>query len=227
MKITPNQNKSFRDILVSVDIDWGQFEERIMPRTDYHAEYPRLVHKTTELFFGFRNNEVSGNWYVEFSPGDNNKTLSSYPITKDWAEVIKLFKAWSELMKREIEAHNFLNQLKKFSENQIGGQGLYDINENKFEKEEEDFIKNQLSEFGQKIEKIDSIQNQLSEIQKHIEYLNSRLDKKYPKVDWLNIFVGTIVSIITAEGMENLKDPSVVENLKLLFHTITQRRFLK
>lgn len=227
MKITPIQKKSFHDILVSVGIDWKQFKENIIARTDFHTEYPRLVHKATELFFGFRNNEISGNWYVEFSPGENNRTLSSYPITRDWDGVIQLFKVWAELMKREIDAYDFLNQLKKFNENQIRSQGLYDINEDKFAKEEEDFIRSQLSEFGQRIIKIDLVQNQLSEIQKRIEYLNSRLDKKYPKIDWLNIFVGTIMSTLTAEGMESLKDPSVMDNLKLLFHTVTSWRFLK
>ena len=159
MRITPNQKKSFHDTLVAVDIDWGQFEEVIIPKTEDHGEYPRLVHKPTELFFGFYHNEIFeslypqiGGWYVEFSPGEGNRPLSSHPTVNGWEGVMKLFKVWSDLMKKEIGAYDFLDQLNKFTQDQTKNKGLYDnIKEEKFEKEEEDFIKNQLIEFGQKI----------------------------------------------------------------------------
>ena len=235
MKITPIQKKTFHKILVANDIDWEQFDEIIIPKTDDHIEYSRLVHKPSELFFGFYHNEIFdslypniGGWYVEFSPGERNVPLSSHPTVKGWEGVIELIKVWADLIKNEIAAFDFLNQLNKYHEAKIINQGVFEINkEDIFQKEEEVFIRNQLSEFNKKIEKLDIVQTQLIEIQKRIEYLNSRLDKQYPKVDWINIFVGTLVGSLTTEGIESIKDPNVIEHLKLLFHTVTSGRFLQ
>ncbi|QSE98702.1 hypothetical protein [Fulvivirga lutea] len=234
MKITPKQKKSFQENLTAKNIKWGEFGVVTISENDDHQEYQRLVHNPTELFFGFYHNEIFqslypdiGGWYVEYSPGSNNTPIASHPTVKNWEAVMELFDTWSELLKLEIEAYDFLDKLKEFSRSQSEINNLPTDAEQQFEPSEEIFIKEQLDHFSEKVSKLNLLPEQLSEINLKLDYLNSRIDKKYPRVDWLNIFVGTIISTLSGVGMENLKDPSVIEHLKILFHTITAGRFLK
>ncbi len=234
MKITPKQKKSFQENLTGKKIKWSEFGEITIPKNDVHQEYQRLVHKPTELFFGFYHNEIFqslhpniGGWHVQFTPGENNTPIASRPAIKNWEAVMELFNTWSELLKLEIEAYDFLDKLSEFSITQSEPTTFPVDIEQLFKPSEETFIKEQLQQFGEKISGLNLLPEQLSELSIKLDYLNSRLDKKYPKVDWLNIFVGTVFSTLSSIGMENMKDPNVIEHLKLLFHTITGGRFLK
>lgn len=234
MKITPNQKKAFYDILTAKGLDWDEFIENLVPETEDHQEYPRLFHRHSDLFFGFYHNLIFeslhpeiGGWYVEHRPGQNNMPLASFPTVKGWEEVLKLFRQWADLMLVEISSYNFFKDIKEFQED-LKNINLYKTikREEPLTSKEEKFIRNQLKIFEEKLEKTDLIEEHLISLKQKFDYLNQRLDKKYPKIDWLNIFIGTIVSIIAIESIEAYKETGIMENLKELFYTIIKMNLL-
>lgn len=234
MKITPNQRKSFYKIITDNNILWEDFNEVEISKKDHQPEYVKLVHLPTGLYFGFYHNALFerlqphiGAWYVEFTPGEKNTPYFSKATNKDWKTVLNYFKKWVKLLNSELEAHSFLSQLEYFKKTL--NTSSYTLAEygTQFDNFEENYIRQELQELKDKIKELDLLREDSQKIQLKIDYLTDRLEKKYPKIDWLNIFIGTVVSSLTDGSFELIKEHSFIEHLKLIFNTLTNNRFLK
>ena len=230
MNLNPKQKKLFYDIFTLNDISWNDFEEIQVELEGLPHDGINLIHKPTQLFFLFGYNSLSptygsGRWMVSFAPGQNNIPQTTIPSIISWDEVLRNFHIWVKMLKEQIEAHIFMEAVQQYKDS-VNSYTLDFSMEEPFKPNEEAFIKEQLLLIQDKLKDLDPLKEQVEIINSRITYLINRLDKKFPKVDWLNIFVGTIMSTMATEGIDLAKDPTIMDSIKLLFHTLSGGKFL-
>jgi len=224
--MTPNQKKTFYEIITSNDLNWNEFSEKVDVRSE--VEYPRMVHTSTSLYFEFnfdanyQHLDVGGGWTATLAPGENNTPKEFRMRMNSWDQIKDLITIWVGRLKKEIESYNFLNELESFRERFGNLKTSNFLTEEKFSDSDKQFIKDQLSIFKKEVRLQNGTvqEEKINFIDAKINYLIDRLEKNYSKIDWVNIFIGTIFSLIVTEGIEILKEPSVLKHLKFLFQTL-------
>lgn len=227
----PSQKKRICEVISELEFDWLDFStEDIEDKADLIGS--KLLHIPTDLYFEFYYNKnfeglEVGPWRVYHSPGENYKPRDSHPaFNHTWEHVIKLLKAWLKLLKNEIDSQSFIDKMFAY---QISGKenlnngGLFD---QPFSEDDSQIIRMQLNAFKTEMVDIENYGAEIAQINQKIDYLIDRLDKKYPKIDWINIFVSTVFQLLVSEGLEIAKSSVFIERVKLLFHLITGGKFL-
>ncbi|CAD5254342.1 MULTISPECIES: hypothetical protein [unclassified Imperialibacter] len=232
MKLTPKQEKELAEIVLSNSIDWGNFEE--VQVANAGKEYSRLIHKPTGLFFEIFHDVLfetvhqnMGGWHVYFTPGNDYSAYSSFELIKGWDNVKIIFKSWIALLQDEIQASEFLDDIQEFASTPTE---KFDFSEDVLLNEDEvSQLTTELLLLKQKIESLQG-ENQMvvQSLEAKIDYLISRVDKKYPKIDWINLAMGTIVSMFSSEASDFIKShPELFDHIKFFFHLVSNGKFLK
>jgi hypothetical protein len=190
MKLLTSQKNSIFELIQDDDFfSPNQFE---IVENDLMGEFKtRLEFKANRSFyFNFFDTDYVNKLYVNFSPGDEQFIDSSATIT--WNEALSYFENWLYYLQREITAPNLWEKFKteiseidyfnNFSNQKFSFAEVTEI------AEKIDVLKNSLSA-------IPLILNQQQEILLRLDHL-SETAKELGKFDWVNLFIGTIVSII-------------------------------
>ena len=190
MKLLTSQKNLIFELIQDNDFfSPNQFE---VVENDLMGEFKtRLEFKANRSFyFSFFDTDYVNKLYVHFSPGDEQFIDRSAIIT--WNESLSYFENWLYYLQREITAPNLWEKFKteiseidyfnNFSNQKFSFAEVTEI------AEKIDLLKNSLSA-------IPLILNQQQEILLRLDHL-SETAKELGKFDWVNLFIGTIVSII-------------------------------
>lgn len=142
------------------------------------------------FYFNFFDTDYVNKLYVNYSPGDEQLIDTSKTIS--WNESLGHFENWLYYLHREITAPNLWEKFK----NEISEIDYF----NNFSNQKFSFT--EFTEIAEKIDILKSglssiplILNQQQEIIFRLDHL-SETAKELGKFDWVNLFIGTIVSII-------------------------------
>lgn len=147
--------------------------------------------KNSEYIFNiFEDRNYVKAVYVNYIPGkDAYKEISSFIA---WSEIVNHFQQWINNVSSELNEPNYWDSLEQeistinFSNN---------FKKSKFTEREFEELKSKVELLSQNINSIPFLVEQNKEIKRELERL-TELAKDLGKVDWLNLFVGTIINII-------------------------------
>lgn len=190
MKLLTSQKDLLFEVIQENDFfSHNQFE---FIEQDMMGEYrTRIEYKLNRLFyFVFNDSDSVNQLYVSYSPGDEQFIDSSTRI--NWNSALAYFDNWLYYLQREITAPNLWDKFKT----EISGISYQnDFNNQKFSFAE-------YTEISQKIDQLKSSLSSIPFILNQQEVIISRLDhldetaKDLGKFDWINLFVGTIISVV-------------------------------
>jgi hypothetical protein len=190
MKLLQSQKNSLFEVIEEIDFfSHNQFE---LVENDSMGDFKTRIEfrANRNFYFAFFDTDYVNNLYVNYSPGQEQITDSSSHITFDYA--LQYFENWLYYLKREVTAPNLWEKFKT----EISGIQY----SNNFENQK--FTFSEFTEIAEKIEvlknslsSIPLILNQQQEIILRLDHL-SETAKELGKFDWVNLFIGTIVSII-------------------------------
>lgn len=229
--MTASQKKKIYEVLSQQELNLTDFSEKKVPIEDGLIA-SQLYHSPTGLYFQFSYNEMfegleAGPWQVIHTPGGNYRPIASHlGFISTWQHVISLLKDWIYLLKQEIDSQSFIDKMLTHQINLKDFSYQSEAIEEPFTEQEKTVIRAHLNSFIDDIKKLDFSQSEIKEINQKVDYLIDRLDKNYSKIDWINIFISIILATVTSEGLEIVKSPDFIENIKSLFHLITGGSFL-
>jgi hypothetical protein len=190
MKLLKTQKNSLFDIIQEIDFfSHNQFE---FIENESEGKHKTSIQYTPDknFFFSFTDSKYVNVLYVNYSPGHEQIIDSSPQIT--WNETLDYFLNWLHFLNREVTAPNLWEKFKT------------DISDIKFLNNfnNEKFSFSEFSEISQKIEylkdslsAIPLILHQQNEIILRLDHL-SETAKDLGKFDWVNLFIGTIISVV-------------------------------
>lgn len=178
------------DVLEFEDFECGEADnEKDIPST-------RLKIKETDYFYEI----IKTSTYVNLRcfPNNPNNFASNGSwewIRKEdytWGKVLQNVEEWIKYITDEFQAINEINILLNYSKNIP-----FDSEEKneKFNSEELLALEQKLLQFNNYLANLPLAQNQLEQIQKTVNELNEKAGH-YTKVDWKNLFIGTIISLM-------------------------------
>ncbi len=228
--MTPAQKNNIFQVISEKELDWIDFSDENIERKG-NSIGSKLIHLRTGFYFEFYFVETHegmafGEWRITHTPGVNYKPKELHIFIISWEKLIEIFQAWLLILKNEIDSQSFLDKMFSyqilFKEN-MNREGFSD---QPFSEEESDTIRLQLDAFKIEVNNLHVLETEISQINQKIDYLIDRLNKKYPKIDMINIYVSTAFQLLVSEGLEIAKSPIFIERVKLLFHLITGGKFL-
>lgn len=190
MKLLLSQkNELFKIIEASEFLTPGQFS--FTEHQNDGVDSPSIKLKNSDYNFSiFEDKNYVKSFFVNYVPGtDTYKEISG---RIGWNEIIYHFLQWIVNVSRELNEPNHWARLEQeistinFSTN---------FNNSKFTVREYEEIKSKVELLSQNLNSIPLLVEQQIEIRQELERL-TELAKDLGKYDWLNLFVGTIISII-------------------------------
>lgn len=190
MKLLTSQKNSLFELIQEIDFfSHNQFElieKDIMGKYNTHIEYKA----NKDFYFKFIDSNLANTLFVNYSPGQEQIMDATSKIS--WYQTLNIFQNWLYYLQREVTSPNLWEQFKtEISEIKY----VNNFNSQKFS----------FSEYNEILEKIDTLKNSLSSIPLILNQQNEiilRLDhlsetaKELGKFDWINLFVGTIISVV-------------------------------
>ena len=172
-----------------------------------------LFLKDSNFYFIFQEMD-SGKHYATYSPGQETMKENHYPGS--WDGQLSYVRIWLGNIDRELKAPDRWGLL----EEELKGINFDDIkyNNSKFTYQEYDVLKNKIEELKEKISKLDLVEEQLKEINEKLDHLLN-LAKNMNKIDWKNLFVGTIFSLIMQLSIDKTTGQAIFAHVKNLFAT--------
>jgi len=221
--MTEKQKIQFYEKVSQKNLVWDDFLfESLTPDRDSEI-ITRINFGKTNYYFQYIFNELTvelevGGWLVEYTPGDNSQPIKSLLNHHSFSDVLKDFDDWLNNLIEEIEAKKFLESLNGI---QIGIKNVFNSqisNDELFSEIEVKSITGILNEFRQQINSVISNDEQIKNINQKLDYLIERT--KYPKIDWLNIFVSTIIQFSIQGAIVVVSNWDLVIKLKDLFYNV-------
>lgn len=216
MKLLKSQKTEIFDLIEVNGLSPLQFEIIFIPNNYNSAlSITKLLFKGTDYYFTFSFQQEEH--YSTFCPGDEKYVEEEH--SGDWETQKDAVINWLSYLKREINTPDKWQRLIDESENL------------KLMKYNEDSIKFNASEYLEIKSKINLLKNGLKEIgieKEEMKTINSRLDhlevlmQSMNKIDWKNLFVGTILSIPIQLSLS----PDVAKGLFLLVKKVFSAYFL-
>lgn len=166
------------------------------------------------LYF-FRIYESTGYYnsvIINYSPGE--KQILDATSDTDWSEVPIYFQSWLSNLHREINSTNLWDRLNK---QVINVPGHTSIENSKFTYEEYKDVTAKLRLLIGSLSNLNLQGNQELELKRNIERL-IELAETSPKVDWMNQFVGAIISVVITLNVSPEKATTLWELIKKVFN---------
>ncbi len=190
MKLLTSQKNSIYEIIEKIDFfSPNHFEivENVL-MGEYNTRFELKANRS--YYFNFFDTDYVNKLYVNYSPGEKQLIDSSPAIS--WNKAIDYFEKWLYYLHREVTAPNLWEKFKT----EIAEIDYF----NNFNNQKFSFA--EFTEIAEKIEVLKShltsvplILNQQQEIILRLDHLRETA-KELGKFDWVNLFIGTIVSII-------------------------------
>jgi hypothetical protein len=190
MKLLTSQKNSLFELIQEVDFfSHNQFElieKDIMGVCDTHIEYKA----NKDFYFRFIDSNYANSLFVNHSPGDQQIMDSSSKIS--WDETLNIFDNWLYYLQREVTSPNLWQQFKtEISEIKY----INNFSNQKFSFSEYTEISEKIDVLKSSLSSIPLILNQQNEIILRLDHL-SETAKELGKFDWINLFIGTIISVV-------------------------------
>jgi hypothetical protein len=190
MKLLTSQKNTLYEIIKNnVFFSHNQFElieDEHMGESSTGMEYK----DNKRFYFKFVDNDYYNSLIVNFSPDDEQVLGASSNI--DWEQALTYFDNWLYFLKREVTAPNLWEKFKT----EISEVKYYnDFSNQKFSFSEYEDIKQKIDLLKTNLSNIPLILSQQSEILSRLDHL-SETAKELGKFDWINLFIGTIISIV-------------------------------
>lgn len=183
------KNELFKIIEKSKDLTPGQFS-LTEPQND-GDDSPSIELKNSDYIFSiYESKEYVKSYFVNYVPGIDSYKEFSERI--GWNGIVDHFHQWINNVSRELNEPNHWARLEheistiNFSTN---------FNNSKFTVREYEELKSNVELFSQNLNSIPLLVEQQKEIRQELERL-SELAKDLGKFDWLNLFIGTVISLI-------------------------------
>lgn len=228
--MTPAQKNKIFKVISEKELDWIDFSDENI-ESKGNSIGSKLIHLRTGFFFEFYFVETHegmafGEWRITHTPGRDYKPKELYLFVTSWEKLIEIFQVWLVLLKNEIDSQSFLDKLFSYQISFKENINRDIFSDQPFSDEESKTIRLQLEAFKIEVNNLQALDTEISQINQKIDYLIDRLNKKYPKIDMINIYVSTAFQLLVSEGLEIAKSPIFIERVKLLFHLITGGKFL-
>ncbi|KAA5531886.1 hypothetical protein [Paenimyroides baculatum] len=212
MKLLQSQKNSLFEIIESNDFfSHNQFE---LVEIDSSGNFKTsIVFKSNRTFyFAFYASEFRNNLFVNYSPGDEQVLDSSSDISFDQA--LDYFIEWLHYLKREVNAPNLWEKFKsEISEIHF----LNNFDNERFSFYEYLEINSKIELLKENISTIPLILNQQNEIILRLDHL-SETAKELGKFDWINLFIGTIMSVLIQLNVTPESANALWELIKRIFN---------
>jgi hypothetical protein len=191
------------------DFEWSN-------RTDKFHLYRRLTHRPTKTFIELTEGPTGGHW-ATWQPALSNG-LRSAAITA-WPAMKGMIFQWIDVVKADHEAPDLWGALKAQS---AIPRAVAQLDQRRpFTPEELTQLHTGINEIEQHVLTTQPLDpNDQLQIKRRFSYLRDSANRGLQKIDWLNIFVGQIVSMVT----EGLLKPSFYG--PLMAHAQTALRFV-
>ncbi|ENA1796347.1 conserved hypothetical protein [Flavobacterium psychrophilum] len=190
MKLLTSQKNSLFELIQKVDFfSHNQFElieKDITGVFNTHIEYKA----NKDFYFRFIDSNYVNSMFVNHSPGDQQIMDSSSKIS--WDETLSIFYNWLYYLQREVTSPNLWQQFKtEISEIKY----INNFSNQKFSFSEYTEISEKIDVLKNSLSSIPLILNQQNEIILRLDHL-SETAKELGKFDWINLFIGTIISVV-------------------------------
>ncbi|MFB9862675.1 hypothetical protein [Rufibacter immobilis] len=207
MKLLLSQkNELFKIIEESESLTPGQFD-LLEPSKDSSGFISVNFKKSSYYFKIFEDQHYHKSFIVNYVPGLDTYIEASGKI--GWSDIVNHFYDWIENLIRELNEPNRWERL----EREISSINFSTSGDNsKFTIREYEELKARTVLISQNLSSIPLLVEQQTEIKKEIERL-TELAKDLGKFDWLNLLIGTMVSIIVQLNVTK-------ENASLLWNLI-------
>lgn len=164
--------------------------------------------KDTEFIFSiYEDLHYVKSYFLNYIPGVD--VYKETTASLSWDDILDNFYIWLENINRELKEPNYWAQF----EYQLAAANIHsNINNSKFTVREYEELKMKVDNLSHNIESIPLPTEQLSDIKEELKRLIV-LAKDYGKYDWLNLFVGSMISIFIQLSVTK-------ENVVLLWEVI-------
>jgi hypothetical protein len=213
MQLLKSQKSSLFDFVVKKGFSPAQFE--IEPVTGAQSEfveasstepYTQVSFRGTPYYFRFE--APLGRPSVVFSPGED--TFSANIECDTWNTQLTYFTIWLDLLRREISTPDkwadFLAASEKLSWEKT------EEGNTQFSYDEVQTIERAASTAKQQLRQLGLVPEQLRIIESKLDYISDRA-KSFGRIDWKNLFVGTLVSLVVQYSIP-------LETAKLIWKTV-------
>ncbi|UTN05155.1 hypothetical protein L0669_04430 [Flavobacterium bizetiae] len=212
MKLLKTQKNSLFDIIQEIDFfSHNQFE---FIENESEGTYNTRIQYNPDksFFFSFTDSKSINVLYVNYSPGEEQIIDSSSQIT--WNEALNHFLNWLVFLNREVTAPNLWEKFKtEISDIKF----LNNFNNEKFSFSEFTEISQKIESLKNSLSTIPLILNQQNEIILRLDHL-SETAKDLGKFDWINLFVGTIISVVIQLNVTPENANALWELIKRIFN---------
>jgi len=212
MKLLASQKNSLFELIQQVDFfSHNQFElieKDIIGVYDTHIEYK----ENKDFYFRFIDSNYANSLFVNHSPGEEQIMDSTPKIT--WYETLNIFENWLYYLQREVTSPNLWQQFKtEISEIKF----INNFNNEKISFSEYTEISEKIDILKSSLSSIPLILNQQNEIILRLDHL-SETAKELGKFDWINLFVGTIISVVIQLNVTRENANAIWDLIKRVFN---------
>lgn len=190
MKLLTSQRNEIFQLIEEAGLNPSQFEllyGKSKKKEGQSASILRL--KNSEYFYSFEAG-IRGGHYAIFSPG--SECVKEEQAPGSWSIQMNYFMHWLKYLIREISIEDKWKRLdKEIAQLNINT----DSNESKFTAQEYEELRLKISMLKVNLIELNLAPEQMQTLSSKLDYL-AELALNLNKVDWKNLFIGTLISLI-------------------------------
>ncbi|MBM2817284.1 MAG: hypothetical protein HW421_4046 [Ignavibacteria bacterium] len=191
MELLISQKNAIFEIIENLGLSPAQFDIKFIPSLRRIVpNATKIEYKNSPYFFLFDTNISITQHFAEFCPGNESFIQKEFP--GKWDYQIGFFNVWLKNLIREISQEDKWQRL----QNEIIKIDFdFKADNNKFSFNEYQVLCGKLDLFLDKMNLLEIEESDLNLLMQNIEHLKD-IAKDISKIDWKNLFIGSIVSII-------------------------------
>jgi len=203
MDLLPSQKKEIFDLLFENGLDPNRFE-LTTENPEFMTGIPVLSYKNSKYYFAFNLKKDSrnrgGSDQNMFSPGATN--LIETEEQHSWFSQKVNFAKWLMSLQREINVKNPWEHISDYLPDKEISLNVNDVYQ-EFSSPEVHLIETSLGRFKDfLLEKHELTEDQITIVNQKIDYLVD-CAKKFRKIDWKNLLVGTMIGLFGQLGLNS------------------------
>lgn len=199
-------NSQKNDLFLTIERS-GTFTPNQFTFEDYQ-DTAKVQFKSTQYFYSIRKTP-NKEFYYKMSPSSDDVEIDL--IVEVWGQVIGSFSRWLQYLSKEIFAPNLWERL---SENIQIANVTHNQSHAEFTAREYEDLKQRITALSSQMRTLPFLEGRFEEIDNKLAHLVT-LGEKLSKFDWANLFLGTMMGILTNIGTSP-------ENTKIVFDLIKQ-----
>lgn len=188
MWLKKSQRNEIFDLITSTGLSPRDFE---IIKTDSLFEQTKINFKNSKYYFTLTHDGHSD--VIKQSPGDE-KLIEEYTTRPDWNHKKVKISDWLKRLKSELEQPDKWNNYYLISD-EFNWRFNDDKDNSKFSFAEIEEISNSINQVKNQVRELELTDEKLNIINDKLDYLLEK-SKVLGKLDWKNLFVGTIITLI-------------------------------